>query len=65
MIGERAPHVITFYNLGDDSSPDIREASPPKKVANVLPSPPPFMPGELSRLTFTDLLEVLMFEFCR
>jgi hypothetical protein len=38
-IVERSPRVITFDNLGDDSSPDIHEASPPKRIANVPQSP--------------------------
>jgi hypothetical protein len=46
-VVERAPHMITFDKLDDDSSPDIREALPPKKVVDVLPPPPPFLHGEL------------------
>jgi hypothetical protein len=54
-IGEQAPCMITFNNLGDDSSSDVHEASPPLKVADALPPPPPFMPGELSCRAFADL----------
>jgi hypothetical protein len=64
-IVERAPHVITFDNLGDDLSPDIRETLPPKRVGDVPPSPPPFLPGELPSHAFTDLLKILMLVFCR
>jgi hypothetical protein len=39
--------MITFDNLGDDSSFDVCEASPPKRVADVLSSPQRFVPGEL------------------
>jgi hypothetical protein len=63
-VVERAPRVILFDNLEDDSSSDIHEASPPKRVADVLPPPPPFSHGELPSHTFANLLKVLMLMFC-
>jgi hypothetical protein len=55
MIGERAPHVITFDNLNDDSSPDVHGTSPLGKVADVPLLPPPFIPCELSCRAFANL----------
>jgi hypothetical protein len=57
--------VIMFDNLSDDSSPDIHEAWPAKKVVDVHPSPPPFMLSELPCCAFVNFLEVLMFVFYR
>jgi hypothetical protein len=57
--------VIMFDNLSDDSSPDIREAWPAKKVVDVHPSPLPFMLSELPCCAFVNFLEVLMFVFYR
>jgi hypothetical protein len=59
-IVERTPCVISFDNLDDDSSLDIREASLPKRVAAVRPSPLPFSHGELQSYTFANLLKILM-----
>jgi hypothetical protein len=59
-IVERTPCVISFDNLDDDSSLDIREASLPKRVATVHPSPLPFSHGELQSYTFANLLKILM-----
>jgi hypothetical protein len=42
-VGEHASHVITFDNIDNDPSPDVRETSPPRKIAEVPPLP--FMPG--------------------
>jgi hypothetical protein len=38
VVGQ-APHVLTFDNIGNDSSPDVHEASPPMRVADVPPPP--------------------------
>jgi hypothetical protein len=43
--GECASRVVTFDNLGDDSSLDIHEASSPRETEEVPPPPPPFIPG--------------------
>jgi hypothetical protein len=48
-VAEQAPRIIYFDNLGDDSSPDLCEALPSKRVADVPLPPPPSMHGELSR----------------
>jgi hypothetical protein len=43
--GEQTGHVAAFDNLGDDSSPDAREAALPQESEECLPPPPPLMPG--------------------
>jgi hypothetical protein len=57
IVANRAPCVISFDNVGDDSSPDFCEASPPKRVANI---PLPFSYGESLSHAFANLLRILM-----
>jgi hypothetical protein len=41
---KQAAHVVAFDNLGDDSSPDVREAALPQENEECLPPPSPLMP---------------------
>jgi hypothetical protein len=43
--GERAAHVMAFNNLGDDSSPDVRNTPSPKRTREKRPAPPPSISG--------------------
>jgi hypothetical protein len=64
-VAERPPRIISFDNLGEDSTPDIREASLPKRIADVPAPPPPLSHSELPSNTFANLLKILMHMFSR
>jgi hypothetical protein len=63
-VVERAPCIISFDKLGNDSSSDVGDASPPKRMVDAPLPPLPLLHGELPSHAFVDLLDILMFMFC-
>jgi hypothetical protein len=46
IVRTHAAQVLTFNNLGDDSSPDVRKTPSPVKTIERCASPPPLVSGE-------------------
>jgi hypothetical protein len=58
--GERTARLVAFYNLGDDSSPDVRKTPSPKRTGEKHPTPPPSLSGWFLRCIFTLFWQALM-----